>query len=58
MSTLVILRAILGMLALVAGWLALRRPSYLNTYVWSLVGCVAISHRLLGEMLDPSLERR
>jgi hypothetical protein len=40
-STLVTLHALGGLLALVAGGLALRRPSYLDTYFWSLVACIA-----------------
>jgi hypothetical protein len=40
-STLVTLHALGGLLALVAGVLALRRPSYLDTYFWSLVACIA-----------------
>jgi hypothetical protein len=44
-SALVTLHALGGLLALVAGCLALRRPSYLNTYFWSLVACIASSWR-------------
>jgi hypothetical protein len=40
-SALVTLHALGGLLALVAGCLALRRPSYLDTYFWSLVACIA-----------------
>jgi hypothetical protein len=39
-SALVTLHALSGLLALVAGWLALRRPSYLDIYFWSLVACI------------------
>jgi len=40
-SALVTLHAAGGALAFVAGCLALRRPSYLDAYFWSLVACIA-----------------
>jgi hypothetical protein len=42
-SALVSLHAVGGLLALVAGSLALRRPSNLDTYFWSLVACIAFA---------------
>jgi hypothetical protein len=39
---LVTLHAASGLLAFVAGCLALRRPSHLDTYFWSLVACIAL----------------
>jgi hypothetical protein len=47
-SALVSLHAVGGLLAFVAGCLALRRPSYLDTYFWSLVGCVAFLVAAVG----------
>jgi hypothetical protein len=41
-SVLVTLHAASGLLAFVAGCLALRRPSHLDTYFWSLVACIAL----------------
>jgi hypothetical protein len=41
-SVLVTLHAASGLRAFVAGCLALRRPSHLDTYFWSLVACIAL----------------
>jgi hypothetical protein len=40
-TALITLHAAGGSLAFAAGYLAIRRPSYLDTYFWSLVACIA-----------------
>lgn len=47
-TTLITLHAGAGLLAFVAGCLAIQRPSFLDTYFRSLVACIAFLVRVVA----------